>query len=85
MESNEWELALTIRRQPSKPKAFITQQEIDRLQLQLAQVAAKLGLTLVGVSKPKRVNCPDCGRIIRNPSDDHCPICGVNFKTGKVK
>ena len=29
---------------------------------------------------PPRTNCPNCGRIVRNPNTDKCPTCGTRFK-----
>ena len=87
-ESNEWELPLTIRRKPSHRKLGpITYEQFERLWDNLVHKAHELGFTIAGVPRPKRTNCPHCGRIIRRPAGmgGRCPMCGVDVETGKVR
>ena len=86
MQSNDWQLTLTLRRRPSNQgMGLIGQPAVDALLAKLSTVAEAEGFTLSGTAKAVRMNCPHCGRIIRTLGAKRCPMCGVNFETGRVK
>jgi rubrerythrin len=86
MESAEWEITATLRRRPGTRTALgmITEAEFAGVWDKMVEMAYKRGFTLSGLPRAKRTNCPHCGRIVRNPVAKRCPMCGVNFETGKV-
>ena len=79
MESNEWTLDLELRRKPSeRKKGPIDQPTIDGLLTKLCKLAYTEGYVLFGMPKPKRTNCPHCGRILRGGvTQTRCPMCGL--------
>lgn len=77
-QATEWEMGLTIFRRPSeRKKGPINDKDFDVLMDKLVKAAFDHGYVIAGVPKPKRDNCPNCGKIVRSPLKDKCGFCGL--------
>jgi len=74
--SNLWHLDMHLRRKPSQRKlGQISEREAKEVWAKMCGLANQEGFVLEGMPRPISENCPNCGRLIRNPRARTCPFC----------
>ena len=80
VESEEWEVNLSVVRRPNdRHKGLITDSQFRDLFMEMQAWALGKGFAISGLPKTKRTNCPSCGRIIRSLTAKRRPMCGESL------